>query len=70
MDVEEVIDGLTEAEVVNQHERLRSNFMPLESFIDPELDPHTPEEWVELGRGSGGTAAVTPMYNINKVDKG
>jgi hypothetical protein len=65
-----VIDGLTEAEAVNNPEKLRASFLPLEAFVDPELDPHTPEEWVALGCASGGTLALTPMYNIFQVGGG
>eukprot|EP00951_Prasinocladus_malaysianus_P048221 scaffold656013_cov47-Prasinocladus_malaysianus.AAC.1 len=44
VDEEVVIDGATEAEEANRR-KPKSNFLPLELFMDPDLDPLSPEEW-------------------------
>ena len=39
-----------------------SHFLPLDDFDNDELDPHTPEEWVQMGLDQGGTPARSKFY--------
>eukprot|EP00906_Rhabdomonas_costata_P002297 RCo003671 len=39
-----------------------AHFLPLEEFDDEELDSMTPQEWVNLGRDSGGTPALSKFH--------
>lgn len=38
-------------------------FFDLESFDRPEFEPHTPEEWVALGKEQGGTPARSRYHD-------
>jgi len=67
VDEQEEVLGVPEADGVLAATRKHMAFMPLELFDNFEYDPHTPEEWVEIGKEQGGTPAETLLYQV-KVD--
>eukprot|EP00983_Pelagomonas_calceolata_P128029 1161469-Pelagomonas_calceolata.AAC.52 len=53
VDEQEEVLGVPEADGVLAATRKHMAFMPLELFDNFEYDPHTPEEWVEIGKEQG-----------------
>jgi len=57
-----ILDAPSAEEALYTEQFLIVPRLPLEHFDDPEFETKTPEEWLAMGKKTGGTAAVSKYY--------